>query len=106
MRDYSNMPKLQWKDDAATMAKIKLQVKREEPVILVMPSGFDFSLDAAACKCREEHGMLTYCEANRTLSVLAEQNGAPVLKEIGPVVHDAGLTVDIDSTEGYLVIHG
>ena len=105
MRDYGNIPKLQWHDDEATLAKIKTQVMREEPVILVMPAGFDFSLDAATCDCREESGLLTYCEANKALSILAKQNDVPVLQEIGNAANTAGLTVDINPTAGYLVIH-
>jgi len=105
MRDYSNMPKLQWHDDTATIAKIKTQLMREEPVILIMPAGFDFSLDAAACDCREESGLLTYCQANTALSSLAEQNDIPALQEIGDAADNAGLTVDIDAGEGRLVIH-
>jgi hypothetical protein len=105
MRDYSNMPKLKWNDDKATLAKIKNQVMREEPVILVMPTGFDFSLDATACDCREESGSLTYCEANKALSILAKQNNYLNLQEVGNAANSAGLTVDINPTEGYLVIH-
>jgi len=105
MRDYSNMPILEWRDDKATIAKIRTQLVREEPVILTMPAGFDFSLDAAACDCREESGLLTYCKANTALSNLAEQNNIPALKEIGDAADNAGLTVDIDVGEGHLVIH-
>jgi len=105
MRDYSNMPKLEWRDDKATLAKIKTQVMREEPVILVMPAGFDFDLDATACDGHEESGSLIDCKANRALSILAEQNDAPDLQEIGNAANAAGLTVDINPTEGYLVIH-
>jgi len=105
MRDYNNMPKLEWRDDKATIAKIKTQLMREEPVILTMPAGFDFSLDAAACDCREESGLLTYCKANTALSSLAEQNNIPTLQEIGDTADNAGLTVDIDAGEGHLVIH-
>lgn len=105
MRDYSNIPKLEWSDDKATLAKIKTQVMREEPLILVMPAGFDFSLDATACDCREESGLLTYCEANKAFSTLAKQNNFLGLQEIGDAANTAGLTVDIDPAEGYLVIH-
>jgi hypothetical protein len=105
MRDYSNIPKLEWNDDKASLAKIKTQVMREEPVILVMPAGFDFSLDATACDCREESGLLTYCEANKALSILAKQNNFLDLQEIGNAANTAGLTVDVNPTEGYLVIH-
>lgn len=104
MRDTSNMPILEWRDDKATIAKIKAQLMREEPVILTMPAGFDFSLDAAACDCREESGLLTYCKANTALSRLAEQNDMPALNEIGDTADNAGLTVDIDAGEGRLIL--
>jgi len=105
MRDYNNMPKLEWRDDTATIAEIKAQLVREEPVILTMPTGFNFSLDAAACDCREESGLLTYCQVNTALSSLAEQNNIPTLKEIGDAADNAGLTVDIDAGEGCLILH-
>ncbi len=105
MRDYSNMPKLEWHDDKATLAKIKTQVMREEPVILVMPAGFVFNLDATACDCRKESGLLTYCQAAKTMSILAEQNNIPDLQEIGSAADTAGLTVDIDAGENRLIIH-
>jgi len=104
MRDYSNIPKLEWRDDTATIAKIKVQLMREEPVILTMPAGFDFSLDAAACDCREESGLLTDCRANTALSSLAEQNNIPALQEIGDAADNAVLTVDIDADEGRLIL--
>jgi len=105
MRDYSNMPILEWRDDKATIAKIKAQLMHEEPVILTMPAGFDFNLDAAACDCREEFGLLTYCKANTALSSLAEQNNVPALQAIGDAAYNAGLTVDIDAGEGHLILH-
>lgn len=105
MRDYSNMPKLEWHDDKGTLAKIKTQLMREEPVILVMPAGFDFNLDAPACDCHEASGVLTECQANKALSILAEQNNVPNLQEVGNAASTAGMTLDINPTEGYLVIH-
>jgi len=105
MRDYSNMPKMQWEDGNATLAKIKTQLMREEPVILVMPEGFDFSLDATSCGCREEQGLLTYCDPNEAFSMLAKQNGIPGLQQVGDAASTAGLVVDIDPTDGYLVLH-
>jgi len=105
MGDYSNMPKLEWSDDKPTIAKIKTQLMREEPVILIMPAGFDFSLDTATCDCREESGLLTYCQANTALSSLAKLNNATALQEIGDAADTAGLIVDIDVGEGRLIIH-
>jgi hypothetical protein len=83
MRDYSNMPKLEWSDNKATIAKIKAQLMREEPAILIMPVGFDFNLGSPACNCREESGLLTYCKANMALSSLAKQNDIPALGDRG-----------------------
>ena len=105
MRDYSNMPKLQWNDDKATVAKINTQLMREEPVIILMPAGLNFDLDSAACGCREESGILTDCRANTTLTGLAKQNGISALQEIGESAENAGLTVDVDPVQGRLIIH-
>ena len=43
MRDYDNMPVLDWRDDKAPQ-KAKAQILRQEPVVLQMPDDFDASL--------------------------------------------------------------
>ena len=96
------MPKLEWHDDNATLAKIKTQVMHGELIILVMPTSFDFSLDLAACDCREESGLLTYCQPTITLTILAKQNDVLALQDIANAADNAGLTVDIDAGEGHL----
>lgn len=105
MRDYSNMPKIEWNDDKAILAKINTQLMREEPVIVLMPPGLNFTLDSAACGCREESGILTDCRGNTTLTHLAKQNDISALQEIGEFAEKAGLTVDVDPAQGHLIIH-
>lgn len=105
MRDYSNMPKLEWNNDNATMAKIKTQIMREEPIILIMPDGFKYNVDAIACDCTERDDMLINCKAEATLTTLAKENDIPLLTEVGEAAKTAGLTIDIDPEDSRLIIH-
>ena len=105
MRDHSNIPKLEWQDDKGTLARIKSQIMREEPVVLIMPEGFKFDLDAEACACRQESSLLIDCAPDTALSMLAENNAIPALDDIGSVTKVAGLVLDIDSGQQQLIIH-
>lgn len=105
MRDYSNMPRLEWQDDKATLAKIKTQIMREEPVILIMPQAFNFKLDASALSCEESSGLLLNCAPGDTFSALATQNSDTMLADVGAAAEVAGLTVDVDVDNCCLIIH-
>jgi len=105
MRDYSNMPKLEWNDDKATIAKIKTQIMREEPVILIMPEGFKYNVDAIACNCTERAELLIECRPDVAMSTLAEHNAMPMLREIGEAAKSAGMRIDIDPEDSRLILH-
>jgi len=77
----------------------------EEPVILIMPEGFDFDLDASACHYKKNAGLYLNCAPRSTLSSLAELNSDNKLEEIGTAMEVAGLTVDIDIANRHLIIH-
>jgi len=49
MRDYDNMPKIDWHDDKVTLARIKAQINLQEPVIIRLPDEFDLTVNALAC---------------------------------------------------------
>jgi len=105
-RDYSNMPKLEWKDHKGTLARVKNQLAHEEPVVLLMPAEFNFDLDAdAVCQYDETADIYYDCAPNSVLSSLARQNSDSTLVEVGSVAEDAGLIVDVDPGNRQLIIH-
>lgn len=105
MRDYKNIPKLNWQNDKSTLARIKAQVIREEPLILLMPDDFKLSIDAEDCGCRPDSGMLLECQPQAVMATLARDNDIPDLKEIGDTIKMAGLKVDVDNQGKRLIIH-
>ncbi len=105
MRDYSNMPKLNWQDDKPTLAKIKAQVMREEPLVLMMPEGFRLDVDASACGCTTDSTLLLECEPKAVMAALAGENNSPDLNEIGTAIDTARLVVDVDIEGRRLIIH-
>ncbi len=105
MRDYSNMPKLNWQDDKPTLAKIKAQVMREEPLELMIPEDFRLDIDASACGCTTDSALLLECEPKTVMEALAWKNNTPHLNEIGQAIETARLVVDVDIEGRRLIIH-
>jgi len=106
MRDYSNIPVLQWEGDISAK-KAMAQVHHAEPVILQMPRDFVLGIDAEACGCKpgetaEQH---VDCHAGQTLKFLAEENKEPSLAKLGDVAHEAGQVVDVLLDAWQIVIH-
>ena len=106
MRDYGNMPVLNWDEDKVPL-KAKAQIMHEEPVILQMPAGFDVSLDGSEfdCKLHEDTGILYNCDGFRALSWLADQNQEPALRIIADACAYSSSLVDIDSAQRRLIVH-
>jgi hypothetical protein len=105
MRDYGNIPKLNWQDDKPTLAKIKAQVMREEPLILLMPDDLKFSIDAESCGCKPDSDMLLECRPQTVMATLARDNDIPSLNKIGDAIDVASLTIDVDIKGKRLIIH-
>ncbi len=105
MRDYSNMPKIDWNDDKATLSRIKAQIMHEEPVILLIPENFNFDLDPDVCDYQEKSSLLIGCAPDTALSILAKQNAIPALNDIGSAAKMAGMVIDVDSSNHRLIIH-
>ncbi len=106
MRDYSNMPVLEWEGEISAK-KAMAQVHHAEPVILQMPRDFRLGIDAVACGCKpgetaEQH---VDCHAEETLKFLAEENHVPALARLGEVAHEAGQVVDVLLDAWQIVIH-
>ena len=106
MRDYSNMPALEWQGEISAK-KALAQVHHAEPVILQMPEGFQMSIDTTACGCKpgKSEGQHIDCHAEDTLKALASSNDEQALVELAEVAHEAGQVVDIDTENRRIVIH-
>lgn len=106
MRDYGNMPVLDWTADK-TPLKAKAQIMHEEPVILQMPITFDASLSGEefAGKLHQETGILYDCDGSRALSWLADQNHEPDLNIIAEACAYSSSLVDIDGARMRLIVH-
>jgi hypothetical protein len=106
MRDYSNIPSLNWESEHAA-EKAKAQILHQEPVILQMPDNFDFSLhsDDYECQVREEQGIIYNCDGGEILNHLAELNDAPELRMVAEACIESSSQVDIDSAQHRIIVH-
>ena len=106
MRDYDNLPVLDWTDQHSAL-KAKAQILHEEPVILQMPDDFDCIVDAAECNCQEndDPGLLLNCDGGEILNRLAEANDMPGLRTVAEACVEAGSRVDVDITGNRLIVH-
>lgn len=106
MRDYSNMPLLDWTDEK-TVLRAKAQILHQEPVILQMPDTFDAFLDDDdyGCILHEETGILYNCDGGRLLHRLAQQNQLPGLDQVAEACSESSSQVDIDRARKQLIVH-
>ncbi len=106
MRDYSNMPALDWQG-LITAKKALAQVHHAEPVILQMPADFDMAINAPACGCKPGKfgGEHIDCHAEDTLKALAGTNNEPALEELAEVAHEAAQVVDVETETRRIIIH-
>ncbi|VAW72807.1 hypothetical protein MNBD_GAMMA14-1043 [hydrothermal vent metagenome] len=105
MRDYGNIPKIDWQDDKPTQVRIKAQLLHEEPLVLQLPDGFQLDLDTQACGCEGGPDMSLGCQPQAVFTALAEANNLPALVEIGEKAEEAGQVVDVDRSGQRLIIH-
>jgi hypothetical protein len=106
MRDYDNMPVLDWRDEKAPI-KAKAQILHQEPVILQMPDDFDASVDGDqfGCKLQQDTGILYDCEGGKILQQLATQSRLPALNTIAEACIKSSSQVDIDSKRRRIIVH-
>jgi len=105
MRDYDNMPNIDWQNDKATLAKIKAQISLQEPLIIRLPDDFKLSFDATACGCESKTEIRLSCRPQPLFSTLAKDNNLPSLIELGDLAHDKGQVVDVDLNKKHLIIY-
>lgn len=106
MRDYHNMPRLNWQE-SHSLGKAKNQVRHQEPVILNMPMDFVMDIEADACHCQydERTGVLYDCLPDGLLDHLADLNHSPELKELGEICITTSSRVDVDQEKKRIIIH-
>ena len=106
MRDYSNMPQLDWTEDK-TALRAKAQILHQEPVILQMPETFDAFLDnnEYGCILHEATGILYNCDGGKLLHRLAQQNLLPGLDQVAEACSQSSSRVDLDRARKRLIVH-
>ncbi len=104
--DSDNFPSVDWQD-GQNADRVKMQVRREEPVIMKMPSDMDWSVDGSEFECTADpdDGMQRDCEGGGLLRKLAELNDMPELREIAGACEFSSSRVDIDPAGGRIIIH-
>jgi len=105
MRDYGNMPKIDWQDDKSTLVKIKAQINLQEPVVIRFAEGFNLTFDEKACGCESKSEMLLNCQPQTLFTILAKNNNLPALLELGELAKEKGQVVDVDLTNKCLVVY-
>lgn len=106
MRDYGNMPVLEWRDTSSSQ-KAKAQILHQEPVILQMPDDFDAGIDGNqfGCALHEESGILYDCDGGGVLNRLATKNALPDLLILAEACEQSSSQVDIDKENKRLIVH-
>ncbi len=106
MRDYDNMPVLNWQEDKASQ-KAKAQILHQEPLIMQMPDDFDFSVngDQFGCMLQEDTGILYNCNGGEIMQQLVTQNQLPAMEGIAEACTESNSQVDIDSAHKRIIVH-
>lgn len=106
MRDYANMPVLDWNENKAAL-RAKAQILHQEPVILQMPDDFDASLGDGDfhCTLETDTGILHDCPGGEVLVHLARTNHLPDLDMLAEACVESGSQVDVDPARHRLIVH-
>jgi len=106
MRDYSNMPVLDWQAAKAPQ-KAKAQILHQEPVILQMPDDFriDIESDAFGCKREADSNILYDCDGGELLQQVAQQTRMEGLKTVAEACTRSSSRVDIDRERHRIIVH-
>lgn len=106
MRDYSNMPTVDW-EDSHSIGRTKAQIHHQEPVILNMPEKFQFEAGESTegCERDEESGVIYDCAPEPLLRQLASANAMPGLEELVGICVESGSRVDMDPAHRRLIFH-
>ncbi|MBD3669921.1 MAG: hypothetical protein HUJ29_04035 [Gammaproteobacteria bacterium] len=106
MRDYDNMPTLNWNEENAG-AKAKAQILHQEPVILMMPNDFDSSVegDKFGCELEDDSGIYFDCDGGKVLQQLAAMNNMDGLEMVAEACVQSSSQVDIDGANNRIIVH-
>ncbi len=100
-----NFPTVDWQD-GQNADRVKFQVRHEEPVILKMPVGMNWTVNGSEFECTPDpdKGMQCDCEGG-LLRKLAELNDMPELNEIADACEYSSSRVDIDPAGARIIVH-
>ena len=106
MRDYNNMPVLDWSGENVPI-KAKTRIMHEEPVILQMPNTSDVSLNGEKFSGRLNtgNGIQFNCNGFRVFVWLAKQNRDPELAVIAVACAYSSSLVNVDAARNRLIVH-
>ncbi|MDT8452553.1 MAG: hypothetical protein RQ936_07410 [Gammaproteobacteria bacterium] len=106
MRDYDNMPVLDW-NELNVPKKASAQILHQEPVILQMQDNFNSSVDADSfgCQIQSDTGILYNCDGHKILQQLSTQNKLPGLNAVADACLESSSRVDIDSNHNRIIVH-
>ncbi len=105
MRDYDNMPVINWADEHASL-KATAQILHQEPVVLQMPDSFDATLEPNDFGCSiEDNGFFSNCDGAKVLDRLSALNDLPTLKMVAEACFSSRSQVDIDPAGKRLIVH-
>ena len=106
MRDYANMPVLDWNEEQAAL-RAKAQILHQEPVILQMPDDFDPSLGDTEfhCSLDVDTGILHDCPGGEVLIHLARTNRLKDLNMLAEACVESSSQVDVDPEHKRLIVH-
>lgn len=105
-RDYSNMPTLRL-EDKGSIAKAKVQILHQEPLILALPDHVDLNLswDNYSCEFNEAHSIHYDCNGENLLTALANKTRIDDLNTLSDACKQSGLRVDADLEKHRLIFH-
>ena len=106
MRDYNNMPVVDWSGEYAPI-KAKTRIMHEEPVTLQMPNTSDVLLNGEKFSGRLNtgNGIQFNCNGFRVFVWLAKQNRDPELAVIAVACAYSSSLVNIDAARNRLIVH-
>lgn len=107
MRDYENMPHLDW-DSQANALKAKAQILHQEPIILDLPAGANLGVETDTCGCEhQQHStILLNCDPRKALGLIGRLNKLPGVDDLIDAAVKTSQVVDIDATHNRIIVHG
>jgi hypothetical protein len=94
-------------EDKGSIAKAKVQILHQEPLILALPDNIDLTVswDNFSCEFNEEQSIHYDCNGARLLAALANRTHIQDLNTLSDACQRSGLRVDADLEKHRLIFH-